>query len=370
MVARLSADEAQKRWDALDQYPTIWQAAEALGMAASTLVNWQRNNKRPDPAIVESMAAVGTNLTPVLAWAKTKSEDGTSYSVLLKPEQPGPESAAERLVEIFAGIPAAPPIIRSEKTPDGKTALLAQTDVHIGAVISADHGGKEYSPDIAMERMRDGFAAHHAAMPPRETTIILDNGDLTHSNDDRDVTFKSEHRLKVSGSYQSNLILAVTAKAWQIDLALQTSDRVIYRSNRGNHDPSTPAGVFAALSQRYRNEPRVTIDGSERKTWVYQRGHLFLSAHHGDGIKPEKLCAHLPTNFPAEFGASRHWYFITGHLHEAKQATFGGIHWFQLPSICPMDQNSSDMGYSDNSAMRSFLFCERGGLRDDFTTRF
>ena len=38
------------------------------------------------PAIEDTKTAVNTQLRPALVWAKTKSEDGTSFSVLLKPQ--------------------------------------------------------------------------------------------------------------------------------------------------------------------------------------------------------------------------------------------------------------------------------------------
>ena len=38
-----------------------------------------------DPLVKEGMAAVGTGEVPRLLWAKTKSEDGTSFSAMFRP---------------------------------------------------------------------------------------------------------------------------------------------------------------------------------------------------------------------------------------------------------------------------------------------
>ena len=296
-----------------------------------------------------------------------KQIDTVRWSV---PQEQFTEEYLERIADVFSNIPASPPIVQSEHSQAGKIAFFPQSDVHLGVEITADRGGKDYSPKIAMERMRDGFSQTHAAIPPCETAIILDNGDLTHANDDKDATPRSDHRLKVTGSHRQNLELSVTAKAWQIDMALERSAQVVYRSNRGNHDPNTPDTVGIALKQRYKDEPRVNIDDSERETWIYQRGKVFLAAHHGHGIKAEKLAANIPPNFPKEFGLARYWYLFTGHLHNPRQDTFGAFSWFQLPAICSMDQHSADMGYTDTSAMRAMMFCERGGLKHDMTIRF
>lgn len=359
--------------DAVEKHGSIRKAAKALGVSYSAIQERYSRAKRhleADPAIKESMVAVGTGMIPALVWAKTKSKDGISYSTLLKPEHDTKEDYIKLMAEAFSDIPAAPPIIQSEHSQQGKIAFFPQSDVHLGVEITRDRGGTDYNPDTAMERMRDGFAQTHAAIPPCETAIILDNGDLTHANDDKDATPRSDHRLKVTNSHRKNLSLSAAAKAWQIDMALQCSARVIYRSNRGNHDPNTPDAVGLALQHRYHNEPRVKIDQTERETWIYQQGAVMLAAHHGHGIKPEKLSAYIPPNFPAEFGASRFWYLFTGHLHHPRQDTFGAFTWFQLPSICAMDQHASDMGFTDTAAMRAMMFCQRGGLKNDITVRF
>jgi len=365
-------------WEALEtwlRFDKSRKAASAhLGLPKNTFESRLnvaiRRGFADDPAIARAKQAIGTNLSPVLTWVKTKNENGTSHSVLLRPESVYPQTLAERIREALEDVPAAPPIVHSEKSASGKIAFFPHSDVHIGVQIDADRGGREYTPEIAIERLRDGFSECHAAIPPCETAIILNNGDMTHANDDRDVTVKSQHRLKVSGSHRSNLSLAVTATVWQIDTALQRAERVIYRPNRGNHDPNTPDTLSIALSLYYRQNPRVTIDQSEREIWVYQQGLVFLAAWHGDKRRPEDVCRDIPPNFPAEFGASRYWYGFSGHFHGPKQGTHAGIHWFQLPAVCSLDQHSADANYNDTAAMRAMLFCERSGLKNDITVRF
>lgn len=149
-----------------------------------------------------------------------KQIDTVRWSV---PQEQQTEDYLARIADAFSVIPASPPIIQSESSAKGKIAFFPHSDVHIGVDIDEDRGGKDYTPEIAVERLKDGFSQVHAAIPPCETAIILNNGDLTHANDDRDVTVKSQHRLKVRGSHRSNLNLAANATAWQIDMALQRS---------------------------------------------------------------------------------------------------------------------------------------------------
>ena len=366
-------ERQQQAVDAYAAHGNMREAAASMDVAYSTFNELYHKGKAKldlDPAIADSMTAVGTGLVPALAWAKTKNPDGTSYSVLLKPAKEATQDILDRIASAFSDIPAAPPIIQSEHSQAGKIAFFPHSDVHIGIDIDEDRGGRDYTPEIAVERLRDGFSQLHASIPACETAIILNNGDLTHANDDRDVTVKSQHRLKVKGSHRSNLNLAVNATAWQIDMALQRSERVIYRPNRGNHDPNTPDTISIALGMRYANEPRVTIDTSEREIWVYQKGLVFLSAWHGDKLKAPAVCANLPGLFPKQFGDSRFWYGFTGHYHGPASGVHGAINWWQLPSVCSPDQHSADANYTDDAAMRAMMFDERCGLKHDMTVRF
>lgn len=376
----LTTEQFQQALDLYDEHGSEAKAADAHGISRGAFSNrlrqarkWQDKQGLHLPSgMRESMKVADLDgVTIDGGWIMT-DENGnvvkrsTRYS---QKTEVVTEEVLGKISAAFESIPAAPPIVQSEHSIAGKIAFFPQSDVHLGVEVTADRGGRDYSPDIAMERMRDGFSQAHASIPPCETAIILDNGDLTHANDDKDQTPRSGHRLKVTGSHRKNLDLSVTAKAWQIDMALQRSERVIYRSNRGNHDPNTPDTVGIALKQRYRDEPRVTIDDSERDMWVYQRGLIFLSAWHGDKRKAEAVCQDIPPNFPVEFGAAKFWFGFTGHFHGPKQGVHGGIHWFQLPSICSMDQHSSDANYTDDAAQRAMMFCERSGLKHDMTIR-
>ena len=108
------SDVQQQAYDAVLEHGTIRAAARALGEGYSSVhrkYNMAKAKIELDPAIHDSMTAVGTGLVPALAWAKTKSENGTSYSVLLKPPQEAESDYIDRLAEAFSDIPVAPPII-------------------------------------------------------------------------------------------------------------------------------------------------------------------------------------------------------------------------------------------------------------------
>jgi hypothetical protein len=316
------------------------------------------------------MASVGTNLVPALAWAKTKSKDGTSYSVLLKPEQPSPVDLLERMLELLADLPPAPVIAAPAHVIKDWLGLHVIADTHMGATITAEEAGLEYNREIAKDRLKTGFAQSNAAMPACEVVVILYNGDTTHSNDDKHRTPKSGHPLRVEGSHQSNIFAIEEILAWQIDVSLAKHERVIVAIKPGNHDPNTPCALILGMRARYRENPRVTVIEDENPYFVFRMNRVFLVSHHGDGASPAKRALGIPHKFRQEWGqADFHW-FYTGDKHHAKADTFGGLHWRQVPAIISLEQHSQAEGYADTSGMYSAWFDTQTGRVSETEIRF
>lgn len=277
------------------------------------------------------------------------------------------EDYLDKIRAAFEDIPAAPAIAKPERVKENSVAFFPHQDWHLGSVVSEDRVGRAYNQKIAVERLKDGFAQCHAAIPPSKVAIIFNNGDLTHANDDTDATPRHKHKLKVEGAHEDNLEIAVHSTVWMIEEGLKRHETVEYVANRGNHDPGTPCVLRLALAQRYRDEPRVKITDKKREMWVWQKGRLFLSGAHGDGLKPKEQALNIPSKYPREFGASDYWYFFTGHLHSYAAATYGGIQHRQLPALCAIDCHADDLGYTDTAAMTAMLFDLYGGLKNEFT---
>ena len=365
---------AADHYAAVQQYGTAAEAARALGLNPRTVGRGAERHEASladrDPGVQAAMTAAGTDLVPRQFWVKTKpTDDEPGYSVMLAPPPVDPEDIAERLKAALEDVEPAPVIPAPESVSSGCVAFLPTQDWHLGATISEPEGGA-YNRDIAIERLKAGFAQCNAAIPPSEVAIVLHNGDTTHANDDRDATPKSGHKLKVQGSHQSNLFAAETVIDWQIQTALTRHGRVEFAIKRGNHDPNTPAPIIMAMRARYRNEPRVTVIEDESPFYQFGMGKLFLVAHHGDGIPVKEMAQHIPHKFRREWGAADHHFLFTAHRHHSRADTFGGLHWRQLPAVCGLDQHAHQIGYADTSGMYSAWFDTQSGQMSEFSFRF
>lgn len=350
---------------------TVTAAAEAAGIPGTTMGNRYREAKRRaelDPGILDALEQTGISPDKAkFGYRRVQAADGQFNTVFWRMPEAERASILEQIKDAFADLPAAPAIQRPDHVAQGKVGFFPHCDIHLGSEVTADRGGQAYDPDIALARLEAGFNETHAAIPPCEVAIVLNNGDALHANDDTDATPRNKHRLKVKGTHRQNLKLTIGITAWMIDTSLERHGHVIYRANRGNHDPNAPDTLTLALIERYRDNPRVTIDESENDLWVWQKGKLFLAAHHGHGLSPEKFAREIPAKCRREFGSSDFWYYFSAHYHSQRQDTFGGIRWWQLPAICALDAHAADMGYADTAAMMAMMFDTQRGLKTALT---
>lgn len=276
------------------------------------------------------------------------------------PESPV-EDVLDKIRAAFDGIVPSEPVTPPEHVMQDSLALLPHADCHIGMVVTADQvGGRPYNREIAAERFKAGASQCVMNGPPCHTAYILNAGDLHHANDDRDVTPRSGHKLKVEGTHMQNFDLSVVLTSYKIDLALQRHGRVIYRAIPGNHDPNIPGPLSIALRERYRNEPRVEIIVSEDEFWQMNWGNVFLSGHHGHARNPKDVCPELPGRFPTQWGEAKAWHFFTAHKHNYQTMKYGPVRHHQLPSVCSADTHAAWSPYDDDAGMLAMTFHKSG----------
>lgn len=366
----LSQAKMLEALQAYEQVGTYYGAARLIGIPRETLRHRITKAKEAGVNLSDGIrnAIAAAKVTPGEArhgWSKVEDEDGNNHSVFWKTPEIPPEDYAKAIIDAMQAMPPAPRISPPAKVSENTVNLYAIADWHRGATISQDEAGHEYSPDIADQRLRDGMSKAMGFLPPAKTGIILFNGDTTHANDDKDATPRSGNRLKVAGSHHSNLTGALNMSIWSIDMMLQIHDEVIVSLKKGNHDPNTPSWLITALEQRYRDEPRIKFDCPENVWFSFQRGEVFICAHHGHGVKPADLAQTAMYKFRRQIGEASKLTMYTAHRHHSKSDTFGGMLWRQLPALCLMDQHGTEEGYTDTSAMYAASFDTLTGRRTE-----
>lgn len=364
--APLSDDLAREALEAFRTHGSKSQAARVLGLPAGTFKNRlkvaiERGMARhQDEAIEAAMDAVSTRMVPGLVWAKTKNDDGTSYSVLLKPEKesgPSYEEVADKIAERLLRVPPAPMLIRPAEVERELLNFLALFDVHLGSRIGS------FGTADAVARLMEGARDVIARSPVTETMVILNGGDFTEQNDPSNQTPQSKHPLSVDGEYDDTTDIATDVTVELIEAALQRADRVHYKALRGNHDPHTARILRAALRQRYRDSDRVIIEDQGIDFFAHEWGANLLCGHHGDikGKSPKDYVMAMAAKYPEAWGRTRHRELWTGHKHHLQVAEFPGMTTYQVRAITPMNRYAEENLFLSGSEIMCVTYRKSGG---------
>ena len=339
------------------------QAAEALGISRAGLRDrLDRAKRNIDPAIQASMTAVGTGLVPALAWAKTKSEDGTSYSVLLKPAAEDLPDIMEQMRDAFDGMQAAPKITPPEHVVSDLCTVWPLMDVHFGMLAwGRETGGPDYDTQVAADDMRHAFAKVAAITPDSAEGVLIIGGDFFHADDSRSETPANRHKLDVDSRHWRVLDLGVALIAEVIDTLAHKHAGLTVRVLRGNHDEHSHAILTFALAQRYRNTAHITVDKDPRDIFMKQWGRCLIAAHHVDKARAERMTLYLSDICPF-WSDTRHRFCFTGHVQHEQSKDIGPLKWESLRAFTAPDAYASGMGYASRRALQAITFHKRDGV--------
>ena len=335
---------------------TFRAAAKELGLAPNTLSMWWRDNGR-DKAVQTAMDAVGTGLVPHSMWTKVPPKDGEpGFSVYHKIEQDAPEDLAERVRAALEAVPAIAAIPPPEYADDDLLTVYPLADVHLGAMSWGKETGADYDLSIAAARVVSWVGRCVAASPSSGTAILLDVGDLTHANDQTNQTQKSKHQLDTDTRYFKTTQTAIITLAIAAETIAARHRDVIVRILPGNHNPDAYLAILFALGQRFRANPRISVQEVPGEFFAHQFGEVMIAAHHGDKAKAERLVFFLADEYAPMWGSTKYRFLFTGHLHHHKSADIGGVQWEQLRAVTERDAYAVSHAYTARAQLQAITY--------------
>lgn len=367
---RLRADnphvhEALSIWDSL-QNPRVSDVADALGWEwkkADRHIKCGLEARERDPAINAGMEAVGTGITPAGMWIKTgKDEDGVSRSIYLKPTQEAAEDVLERIRTAFEGMEPAKPTAAPVAVLDDLCTVWPVMDLHLGMQAwSRETGNQDYDLALACQDLRYAFVKVLALTPASKEAVLILGGDTLHADDDKAETPQSKHKLDVDGRQFKVIDTAIGIIAELVDLLIAKHAVLTIRVLRGNHDPNSHRVLTFALAERYRNEPRITVEKDPRDLFMKQWGKSAIFAHHGDRAKPDRMALYISDICPF-WSDTKHRHYLVGHVHHDHAKDIGPLRYESLRAFCPPDSYAAGMGYGSRRALQALTFHNRDGL--------
>jgi len=350
--------EQRAALEAVEKYGSQRKAAESLGISRGALrsrIEGAKKYQEADPAVQGAMSEVGMQDAGVLhsGWIKT---DGASLYFQMPRSGAEPEDVATRIKEALEGVPAIPVVREPETSDSDLLTLYGLPDVHLGMYAYGEETGEDYNADIAVRRVLDGIGACLSSSPPSGEAIIVAMGDLLHADDQTNQTPQSKHQLDVDTRHFRNLDMAIQMLASATDSALKKHKKVSVVILPGNHDSSAYMGVLFALAERYRENPRVSVQRKPGEFFVREFGKCLIASHHGDKAKAERIVMYLADRWSEIWGRTKYRFLFTGHLHHHKSQDIGGCTWEQLRAITAKDAYATAHAYSARAEMQSITY--------------
>jgi len=216
---------------------------------------------------------------------------------------------------------------------------------------------------IARDTLLRSASELYNCSPNSRTAVLLDLGDYTHSNDQSNATPANKHQLDVDGRFPKIVKEAVKVRRSLIEMALQKHERVIYRGLPGNHDPEVAQMLSIALALFFENNSRVEVDDDPSDFWFYRHGLVMLAGNHGHRTKPMDLPGVMASYRPDIWGATKHRFAFSGHIHHERSGEKHGARWETLRTIAPRDAYGHQHGFMSGRELISITYSARRGQR-------
>lgn len=268
----------------------------------------------PDGHAIKGVSAlVDPDGREIIKWIKTR-------------EQPSAIDIAETLKAAFADWqPAADPVPAPRFAYDDLVTLIPCNDFHVGMFAWARETDSNWDLRIAEKAIGQGIEDAIRRSPPSGTAIVLGGGDLTHADNNKNVTSRSSNQLDVDGRHQKIVETAGRLMVKAVDAALLHNTRVIVRNLKGNHDEETAPAIAWFLYAWYRNEPRVTVDLDQSLFFYHRFGKVLIAATHGHEAKLSDMPGIMAHRRAQDWGQTNFRYAHGFHVHHSsKAATEGG----------------------------------------------
>lgn len=262
-------------------------------------------------------------------------------------QSPGIDDAAGIIEAAIDRLPLEPlPPVKLETTADEDLlTVIPMGDPHFGLLVWEQECGANFDLDIAEQITFDAVDRLVAMSPPSGTAALLNLGDMFHADSSKNTTPQSGHALDVDGRFEKIAATGILAMVRCVQRMLERHAHVIFRINKGNHDPHQAAMLALTMQAWFRNEPRVTVDTSPSAFWYYKFGNVLIGSCHGDGPKLADLPLIMATDKPEEWGACPYRVWHTGHVHHDSAREFPGCTVETHRTLAPGDAWSRWKGF-------------------------
>lgn len=224
-------------------------------------------------------------------------------------------------------------------------AVYPLGDPHIGMQAYKQESGEDWDLQRSQEVFCGIFDRLVKTAPPCDRAVIVNLGDYFHRDNVAGVTERHRHSLDTSGNYTMMVDTGFKIMLQMINSALEQHKVVEVITAIGNHDDTGAMFLKTALKYMYAKEPRVVIDESQSVFSYFQHGKCLFGVHHGHTCKAPKLPLVMATDMAEAWGATKHRYFLTGHIHHDTKTEYSGCSVESFRTLAAKDNYAQSGGY-------------------------
>jgi hypothetical protein len=361
MTAALTIEELREAVALVGLHGTIQAAADAVGVSRTTMSHRYNCGLRAagrgefgtDPVIP------GFTITQV---STKRDADGKKAGESI---QQKPAHGEDHVLNAFNSLESRHALIGEPVTCRADMlTLYPLADLHLGLYAWAPEAGMNWDLETALAKYRETMLMVAEASPASALAIVLIGGDFLHADTN---AFRTQSGNVLDGDGRTDKVIdaAVALAVFQIDIALQKHSLVLVRCLKGNHDEYASIAIVQGLKGWYRNDPRVTIEGSPDLFWWFRFGAVMLGATHGHTVKVTDMPMIMAARRAADWGATLYRYVHMFHIHHKTQHVFegGAVIAESHQSPAAQDAYHHGMGYLSGRSMQSITYHSELGER-------
>ena len=326
--------------------PPIATFATEIGMPRNTVKRW----------LLEVYPKL-TKINPFVVKAKSTLYDIDGNAKLTWVKESLDERLADAAIkEFIAGLVEgarglSPAIPAPTHCNADLLAVYPQGDPHLGLLAMESETGANFDLKIAEQLMCAAIDRLVASAPDAETGLILELGDLLHSDNQTNRTPQSGHQLDVDSRWTKVMQVGLRTMVYCINRVMSKHKKVIVRLVQGTHDSHSAFALALALDAYYHNNERVKIDLSPAVFWYYDFGNTLIGCTHGDSCKSDNLPSIMAADQPVLWGASKFRYWYHGHIHHNSVKEFPGCMVESFRTLAGKDAWHAASGYRSGRSM-------------------
>lgn len=264
------------------------------------------------------------------------------------------------LAEIPKLITPLSPVRRALFHANDLLALYPLADLHIGLYASLQDGERDWRLRDTVELVKRSIDDLIARTPKAARAVVANLGDFTHTDNLVNRTPNSAAPLDASGRFIEIAQAAMELAIYVIASAARHHGDVTVIWQSGNHDEATALVLQTALATLYRNDARIHVHQSGKRTHVIQHGQVAIGFTHGDTIKPQALPLLMANDYPEIWAATHYRVWHTGHRHHKEAQEFVGCIVETHQSPAPRDAWHEQRGYRSLHSMSSIVYDQAG----------